>query len=496
MKTSKLFSAILFFSLPLIFSLVNAQTPGVAISDSSGKISDASAMLDISVTGSTKKGILIPRMTLTERGTISSPKAGLLIFQTDNTSGFYYFDGTSWSRISNSGFSIPYSNYTTSSGDAFSITNNGSGTGVYGFGYNGNGVYGQSTSGRGVYGYSYGGVGGSFTTNSGYSLIATGGNAGIGTLTPTEKLEVSGNIKSSGTVTASGFFGDGSGLTNLSGSLSLPFSASPSTSSNAFEINNSGGTAFWGQGNSGGYGLYARYNNAGNYGYVGGSNYGVFGSDGSGTAYGYLGGSRGVFGHSNGDRGVYGESTLNTGVYGMTNTVGSNAYGVFGYNGVNYGYLGGQNYGVYSSGQAGGTTGWSSTSDIRFKKNISALVNSLQKVLTLRGVSFDWKTDEFSERNFKSSNQIGFIAQEVKDILPEVVNIDSEGYYSVEYDKVVPVMVEAIKEQQKTIESQKGELNSLQKRISELEKRINKIQTNVGSAPIPDSENQNKSVSN
>ena len=61
-------------------------------------IPDPSSMLDIK---STDRGVLIPRMTQTQRDAIASPATGLLIFQTDNTSGFYYFDGTTWQFLTN-----------------------------------------------------------------------------------------------------------------------------------------------------------------------------------------------------------------------------------------------------------------------------------------------------------------------------------------------------------------------------------------------------------
>lgn len=54
---------------------------------------DASAALDVV---STDKGVLMPRMTMTARDNINSPAEGLLIYQTDNDKGFYYYDGTQW----------------------------------------------------------------------------------------------------------------------------------------------------------------------------------------------------------------------------------------------------------------------------------------------------------------------------------------------------------------------------------------------------------------
>lgn len=68
--------------------------------NATGSTPNASAMLDIS---STDKGLLAPRMTEAQRNAIASPATGLLIFQTNNTSGFYYYDGTTWVAIGGAG---------------------------------------------------------------------------------------------------------------------------------------------------------------------------------------------------------------------------------------------------------------------------------------------------------------------------------------------------------------------------------------------------------
>ncbi len=100
------------------------------------------------------------------------------------------------------------------------------------------------------------------------------------------------------------------------------------------------------------------------------------------------------------------------------------------------------------------------SSDARFKTNIEPIKNPLQKVLQLRGVHFDWNTKAFPDRKFSDQKAIGFIAQEVEKVLPEVVQTEhsNEGYKAVQYDKVVALLVEAIKEQQKQIDRLKEEL--------------------------------------
>jgi hypothetical protein len=94
------------------------------------------------------------------------------------------------------------------------------------------------------------------------------------------------------------------------------------------------------------------------------------------------------------------------------------------------------------------------SSDVRFKENVQNIRNPLDSILNLRGVTYNWK----SELNQDTRPQIGFIAQEVEQVLPELVSTDKDGYKSVSYTNAVPVLVEAIKEQQKQIEAQAGQL--------------------------------------
>jgi len=91
-------------------------------------------------------------------------------------------------------------------------------------------------------------------------------------------------------------------------------------------------------------------------------------------------------------------------------------------------------------------------SDITLKKNVTTLSSSLNVITSLRGVNFEWK-DEDRE----SGKQVGFIAQEVEKVLPEVVKTDDKGIKSVGYANIVPVLVEAIKEL-------KAEIDELKKR--------------------------------
>jgi hypothetical protein len=97
-----------------------------------------------------------------------------------------------------------------------------------------------------------------------------------------------------------------------------------------------------------------------------------------------------------------------------------------------------------------------SSSDARLKTNITTLTNSLDKVLSLRGVEYDRVDNE-------GMHQIGVIAQEVEEVVPDLVSTDDNGMKSVAYGHIAPLLIEAIKEQQKQIEALKAEIAELKK---------------------------------
>ena len=121
------------------------------------------------------------------------------------------------------------------------------------------------------------------------------------------------------------------------------------------------------------------------------------------------------------------------------------------------------------------TSGITETSDIRWKKDIKTLSNSLEKVGQLRGVTYNWRKEEFPDKNFESKEQIGLIAQEVEKIYPQLVDTDALGFKSVQYSKVVALLIEALKEQQMKINSLSLEVSKL----SALEGKVNALTTLV-----------------
>jgi hypothetical protein len=104
------------------------------------------------------------------------------------------------------------------------------------------------------------------------------------------------------------------------------------------------------------------------------------------------------------------------------------------------------------------------SSDVRLKENISTIENSLQKVQNLRGVNFTWKSEP------EMGKRIGFIAQEVEKVIPELVFTNEvDGYKGVNYAEMSAVLVEAVKEL-------KTENDTLKKQLLELNEKLEKIE--------------------
>ncbi|MEE3196523.1 MAG: tail fiber domain-containing protein, partial [Candidatus Neomarinimicrobiota bacterium] len=106
-----------------------------------------------------------------------------------------------------------------------------------------------------------------------------------------------------------------------------------------------------------------------------------------------------------------------------------------------------------------------SSSDRRFKKNISTVSGALQKLSKLNPVNYDWRQDEFEDRGFNDKKQWGFIAQEIKDILPELVGKDDEDFLTLNYQGFVPLLTKAVQEQQEEIDSQQKEIDALKSQL-------------------------------
>lgn len=400
-----------------------------------GSTANASAILDIK---STIKGVLIPRMNTAERTAIGSPATGLQVYDTD-LNLLYFYNGSAWGALSSS------TNYWTSSGG--NIYNN------------------------------------------------TGTNVGIGTTTPGDKLEVNGNIRLTGTGT---------------------LLAAPSTSGSAYSVTVKAGDPYVPVGGSGGSVNITATNNMPS----SGSGYGNLGPSGninltSGSGYNTAGGNINITAGQTSCWALTGNSHSDVNIQGGANLVAADASSIAVQGGGTVGVgcptanaNGGNlilksgigtgtgtqgniqllngNVGIGTSAPSSklevcgntriiGTLNVSSTvtsssgitcpSDIRYKTNITPLVNSVQKLMLLNGVNYYWKTTEFPNMNFNDKQQTGFIAQDLEKIFPEMVFTDDKGYKSVDYSRLTPVLVETIKEQQKQITDITNRLHEIEKML-------------------------------
>lgn len=114
-------------------------------------------------------------------------------------------------------------------------------------------------------------------------------------------------------------------------------------------------------------------------------------------------------------------------------------------------------------------------SDARFKANVEPLSGCLGKVLNLQGVTYNWRPDE--PGNERKDTQIGFIGQEVHEVIPELAPVNEEGHYGVIYNRLVPVLVEAVKEQQSIIDSQNSKIDSLENELETVKMQMSHLQS-------------------
>jgi len=140
-------------------------------------------------------------------------------------------------------------------------------------------------------------------------------------------------------------------------------------------------------------------------------------------------------------------------------------------------------YAGYFNGNLAYTGNLTKVSDERYKKNVEPMMGSLDRILKLKPCTYDYRADEFKNFNLPKERQLGLVAQEIEEIFPEVVHVDvapqaaaedlgknstsrsgrgetesttpPETYKSVDYVSLIPVLIQAIQEQQKEIEQLK-----------------------------------------
>jgi hypothetical protein len=349
-------------------------------------------------------------------------------------------------------------------------------------------IYFDSTSDtfqQSLNGSAYSVLGGGPWTTSGNNIYNTNtGNVGIGTTTPNNLLQVANLIDFDPTLNST-WLGYKSGATSTgSGNTGVGYEALYSDTtgwynaangyqalySNTTGIQNTANGAYALKDNTTGNnntanGGAALYNNTGNNNTANGLEalwHNTTGGNNAANGYGALynnitgsdntaDGANALYSNTGSDNTAlgYNANTLNAGDTNET-VIGYNAVG----NGNNTITLGNSSItGLYAN-----TTRFWQPSDRRLKENIIPITDALSKVLALQGVYYNFKKAP-GKRN------IGFIAQDVEKVLPELVDTNNKGFKYVEYNVVGALLVEAIKEQEKEIKDQQKEIQELEKKI-------------------------------
>lgn len=501
---------------------------------------DASSILDIT---STTQGILIPRMTTTQRDAIASPATGLLVFVSSDNN-FYYHNGTTWELVNASGdndwtadihgdffntnsrFTIgtpPFLNpfgrleiFETSNTDAlFALTTGNRNAGYFQISNSSNSANALKVITNGIGNAlevttTGGGNTGVFeinnSTSSGSVLDARTnglGKAGYFEIDNAASVQPSLSAYTTGIGNALSVYSTGSGdvlssYTNGSGSCISALTVG-SGKAGHFEINNSSNSSdalkveTIGNGIAGNF-IITKTGNS--------SDALRVATLGTGFAGNFIGGNVLIQGNGN-KRLIIQSNTNNDATLDLINQgsgtdwrINSQGFSVLRFEkstndlstsvgvldlvggtpnslepsidlGVQLGSLNFRYNFVFAQ------SGVVHTSDKNFKKNIKELCYGLDAVMKMRPISFDWTNTEQEKSN------LGFIAQEIEEIVPEVVvrekpkNKDGstkpgEDIYGMKYSELIPVLVKAIQEQQIIIEK-------LESKNQELEKKVNEI---------------------
>jgi len=134
-----------------------------------------------------------------------------------------------------------------------------------------------------------------------------------------------------------------------------------------------------------------------------------------------------------------------------------------------------ETYALYVRGNAYAYNGTWLSSDENLKKNILTISDPVKKLVQLNGVSFEW--NESNSKSFDSDRHLGLIAQDVENVFPELIKKDMEGYLAVNYTGLIPVLVEAVKDQQTQINELNKKNAALESENEILHKELEEIKT-------------------
>ena len=426
---------------------------------------NTSALLDLT---STTKGLLLPRMTTSQKNAISSAPAGLVVYDS-SLNKLYYRNNSTWTDLT--GPQGPQG-YTGATGPTGATGATGS-----------QGPAGPQGPTLGIYdSLGLPSTGPRVAGDAGGRNLFNLGNAAIGTstLASNSKLTVYGrnsivntgislDVQNASSVNI-GILGNINSTTYNNAhakGISLDILSNNNATGASFNVNSfSAPSGYPGMISDNRGVTTTTVNSYGN----------AYGGYFTGRAYGSIGWGMGVYaeGYGQGNWPVYGVYAK---AEGQSNA--SNAYGVYatavGPATNRYGFYTPDNSYVGGNLTVGGTIyGTVSPSDIRLKENVSELDDDygLNIISKLDPVSFNWKDKSYGE-----AKQYGFIAQAVQKILPDLVKASpSDGMLGLNYDGLIAPIVKAIQEQQKEIENLKKQNDDLQSVNDSLESRVKALE--------------------
>lgn len=503
--------------LTLLFS-ISLQSQNVGI-NATGAAPDGGAMLDIS---STNKGLLIPRVNITNLATVApitgSSTVSMLVYNTNATTGagYYYWDGANWLRFTTGSPLVDNGLYFNGGANRvrlggplventivtqanFGMTWNLSGTGDFIVQDNGTTRFSVQDNGRTTVGSvnnagQFNVTGDSYfsddiylrdgAVNGGDILVRIYDSGDDGIIDVYENNAMNHRIHANSVsifndqqTTTADFRIETSGQNSMffidAGTNEIGIRTNAPT--NMLHMTN-GGQAVGANSmanfeNAGGDGVAlsgANISTANAYNAIEGVTYGTYSSV-AGISITTGAGGDGVYGTTNDYQSI--------GVLGSRfNSGGANS----GWGGLfldDLGYTGG----VFNA------------SDRRLKKDINPLIGSLSIINQLEPVSYYYDIEKYPEMGLKQHKDYGFIAQDLKEIIPEIVaeklipingtakaelgksKSENDGlFYMIDYTRLIPITIQAIKEQQQIIENQNTKIAALEKIVLELQQKMNK----------------------
>ena len=119
---------------------------------------------------------------------------------------------------------------------------------------------------------------------------------------------------------------------------------------------------------------------------------------------------------------------------------------------------------------SGDITAFYSSSDKNLKTNIKTIENPIEILKNIRGVRFNWNDEAkaINENVDLEKKELGVIAQEIEEEIPEIMKEGLSGYKAVRYEKLTPLLIEGMKKQQEQIEKQQKEIDELKELVKQL----------------------------